>query len=98
MLSYFHTESPLETDFRALVDNARETKAETVLYWHEQQRYSKRQGTTMKMGGVVGHIRVSDPRLAQSWPYLWLGQFIHAGSGATMGLGAYRIKEIEKRS
>jgi CRISPR/Cas system endoribonuclease Cas6 (RAMP superfamily) len=26
------------------------------------------------------------------WPYLWLGQWTHAGKGTSMGMGAYTIQ------
>lgn len=92
MLTYFHTETPLETDFRALKEAARQVAAKTDLEWLEHTRYSKRQESAMQMGGVVGRLSVEETDLALFWPYLWLGQFTHAGSGATMGLGRYRVE------
>lgn len=91
MLTYFHTETPLETDFRALKEAARQVNAVTGLQWREHSRYSKRQQAAMQLGGVVGSLHIEDTDLAPFWPYLWLGQFTHAGSGATMGLGRYRL-------
>lgn len=91
MLSYFHTDSPLDVDFKALNEAAREISASGELAWQEHSRYSKRQHTAMRMGGVIGRITLSDSDLSFFWPYLWLGQYTHAGSGATMGLGRYRI-------
>lgn len=91
MLRYFHTETPLETDFRGLIDAAQEVAIDADLEWKEQQRYSRRQGGAMLLGGVVGRVWVTGVDLAPFWPYLWLGQWTHAGTGATMGLGRYRI-------
>ncbi|OGT88808.1 MAG: hypothetical protein A2286_05235 [Gammaproteobacteria bacterium RIFOXYA12_FULL_61_12] len=91
MLTYFHTETPLETDFRALMDSARQVSARCELQWREYGRYSKRQQAAMQLGGVTGRIQIDSTDLSLFWPYLWLGQFTHAGSGATMGLGRYRI-------
>ncbi len=91
MLTYFHTDTPLETDFRGLTEAAKSVRAELGLEWKDQRRYSRRQGEIMHLGGVVGEIRVSEADLARFWPYLWLGQWTHAGTGATMGLGRYRI-------
>lgn len=95
MLTYFHTDTPLATDFWGLNEVARLLPARTSLRWWEQTRYSKRQQASMQMGGVVGHLILE--RLDQFlfwpnlWPYIWLGQYTHAGSGATMGMGWYRI-------
>jgi len=91
MLTYFHTETPLETDFRALKEASRQVATKADLEWLEHSRYSKRQQAAMQLGGVVGRMTLADVDLAPFWPYLWLGQFTHAGSGATMGLGRYRI-------
>jgi hypothetical protein len=91
MLTYFHTETPLETDFRALKEAARQVEAKADLKWVEHTRYSQRQQAAMRLGGVVGRLTLEGTDLAPFWPYLWLGQFTHAGSGATMGLGRYRL-------
>jgi len=93
MLTYFHTETPLETDFRGLKEAARQVSSKADLEWVEHSRYSKRQEAAMQLGGVAGRLTLADADLAPFWPYLWLGQFTHAGSGATMGLGRYRVVE-----
>lgn len=92
MLTVFHTDTPLETDFRALMDRARQVQAEVDLAWRDMRRYSHRQHAAMQLGGVLGHIDLAGVDLDPFWPYLWLGQWAHAGSGATMGLGHYRIE------
>lgn len=92
MLTYFHTETPLEVDFRALRDSARQVAASADLRWVEHSRYSRRQQSAMQLGGVVGRLTLEGVDISAFWPYLWLGQFTHAGSGATMGLGRYRIQ------
>ncbi len=91
MLTYFHTDTPLETDFRSLMEAARGVAVRAELHWVEHSRYSKRQQESMQMGGVVGRLTLDGADLAPFWPYLWLGQFTHAGNGATMGLGRFRI-------
>ena len=91
MLTYFHTETPLETDFRGLKEAARQVSSKADLEWVEHSRYSKRQEAAMQLGGVVGRLTLTDTDLSPFWPYLWLGQFTHAGNGATMGMGRYRL-------
>lgn len=92
MLMSFHTDTPLETNFRDLMVLARQVEAHTELVWEDKTRYSSRQQAAMKLGGVMGSIDLSGVDLTPFWPYLWLGQWLHAGSGATMGLGSYRIE------
>jgi hypothetical protein len=93
MLSYFHHDTPLEADFRALSQAARAISIEdSTLRWHDWTRYSSRQDSAMKMGGLLGHFRLRGAGMERFWPYVWLGQWTHAGKGATMGLGRYRIR------
>ena len=48
------------------------------------------------MGGLVGSFILNLSGLETVWPYLWLGQWIHAGKAATMGLGAIRLLDTSK--
>lgn len=92
MLTYFHTDTPLETDFRALVEHARRVAIRNAhLRWYDWTRYSSRQQTTMQMGGLLGELELNADGIEPFWPYLWLGQWTHAGKGASMGLGRYTI-------
>lgn len=94
MLTYFHTDTPLETDFRGLMERARSVRVDTNLHWVDLTRYSTRQKATLKVGGVQGTIRIRGQNLEPFWPYLWLGQFTHAGTAATMGLGHYALASL----
>lgn len=95
MLSYFHGDTPLDTDFSGLTRMAQTVKLEAPqLHWHDWTRYSSRQKTTMEMGGLLGHFELSGADLAPFWPYLWTGQWTHAGKGTSMGLGQYRIHPV----
>jgi hypothetical protein len=92
LLTYFHTDTPLEIDFAALTRAAAEVPIlEPRLRWYDWTRYSSRQETTMDMGGLVGSFDLPGEFLAPFWPYLWLGQFAQVGKGTTMGLGRYEI-------
>ncbi len=64
------------------------------LNWRDWSRYSNRQGTQMKLGGIVGQWILSGPPLAPWWPLLWWGQWLHAGKQTSMGLGQYRLEII----
>ena len=55
MLTYFHTDTPLETDFAGLVGQARQIEPASVnLAWKDWTRYSSRQKMKMQMGGLGG--------------------------------------------
>ncbi|MDG4594591.1 MAG: CRISPR system precrRNA processing endoribonuclease RAMP protein Cas6 [Candidatus Contendobacter sp.] len=93
LLTAFHTDDPLDTDFAGLTQAARAVElAGARLRWHDWTRHSSRQDALIQMGGLVGEIELDGAGLEPFWPYLWLGQWTHAGKGAVMGLGRYWIE------
>lgn len=65
------------------------------LHWYDWERYSSRQQQRMTLGGVLGrwNLQFDDgATLAALWPWLWLGQWLHVGKNATMGLGGYMLE------
>jgi CRISPR/Cas system endoribonuclease Cas6 (RAMP superfamily) len=63
------------------------------LHWHDWTRYSSRQQQEMTLGGVLGRwtLHGSNGALTALWPLLWLGQWLHVGKNATMGMGGYTL-------
>mgnify|MGYP000296259172 CR=1 FL=1 len=96
MLTYFHTGTPLETDFKGLMERAHATSCDARLQWIEQSRHSSRQKQEMSFGGLTGTIKVAGADIAPLWAFLWLGQYTHAGAGATMGLGHYSLASLSQ--
>lgn len=93
LLTTFHADAPLTADFAELSRAGWTLQPRsTRLHWHEWVRYSSRQDALLQMGGLVGEIELDGAGLEPFWPYLWLGQWTHAGKGAVMGLGGYRIE------
>ena len=93
LLTNFFGDTPLETDFAGLLRladslNIRQRK----LHWREWARYSSKQETKLQMGGLVGWFEVEGLNLEPFWPYLWLGQWTHAGKVCSMGLGRYVLE------
>lgn len=64
------------------------------LHWFDWTRYSSRQQQEMTLGGVLGTwaLRGDADTLAQIYPWLWLGQWLHVGKNASMGLGGYTLE------
>ncbi len=92
MLTYFHTETPLEVDFAGLMAKSRAVKfRQADLYWKDWTRYSSRQQTSMQMGGLLGTAMLDGEEIVPFWPYLWLGQWVHVGKNTSMGLGRYQL-------
>ena len=95
LLTYFFSETPLETDFAGLLRRAESVPiAAPALHWREWTRRSSRQNAKLQMGGVVGSFELAGAGLDPFWPYLWLGQWTHAGKGCSMGLGRYVIEPL----
>lgn len=74
----------------ALAEHLSDTRQ---LSWFDWTRYSTRQQQEMTLGGVLGTWQLHGPpdALAAIWPWLWLGQWLHAGKNATFGLGGYTL-------
>lgn len=94
-LSYFHCGELLELDFKKLIENAENIQCtDSKLRWYDWERYSARQDTRMKMGGVIGRA-VFEGDLEEFMPLIALGEYVHVGKGTSFGLGKYAILEIK---
>jgi len=93
-LARFHGPGPLDLDFRDLIERARSVAiARDDTRWTRWARYSGRQDRRMEWEGLEGVVTYRGD-LHPFWPYLVFGQWTHVGSGATFGLGAYRIEGV----
>ena len=95
LLSQQHTDQAWRFDHLALRQLAAEARIEeSRLRWRDWSRYSSRQQTRVPLGGIVGEMVVDMRGLEPLWPYIWLGQWTHAGKGASVGLGRYEVSPI----
>ncbi len=91
-LARFHCGAPLEVDFRDLIAQATSIRLiRDGTRWTRWRRYSSRQKRQMEWEGIVG-CALYEGNFAPFWKFLRFGQLIHAGHGATFGLGMYRIR------
>jgi len=60
------------------------------LEWKDWTRFSSRQEREMTLGGVIGEWTLSGD-LGELLPWFWLGQWLHVGKNATMGMGRYSL-------
>ena len=91
LLFEFHAGQPgLGAGAGELARHAEGLADERDLAWHDWTRYSSRQQQAMTLGGVLGTWTLRGD-LAPLLPWLWLGQWLHVGKNATMGMGAYRL-------
>lgn len=93
LLQYFHTDKPLQLDFKALTQQAETVQlSQNHLTWSDWQRYSSRQQQAVKMGGLTGSIVLQSQAVTDFWPMLCVGSVLHAGKGTVMGLGRYHLQ------
>ena len=95
LLSAYHAQNRLELDFKALTAAARQLAAvETKLQPFEWTRYSSRQQAFIAMDGLVGQFSLVGHDWQAFWPWLWWGQWVHAGKNTAMGQGQYQLENV----
>lgn len=96
-LSLVHGEGELRLDHRALIERAKSVEVvRSELRWLDWERYSHRQRTKMRLGGLVGEVEYGFTHAAdraEFLPLLILGELLHIGTGTTFGLGKMRIEK-----
>jgi CRISPR-associated endoribonuclease Cas6 len=81
----------VDWSFRPFLEQAAGVQVvDSQLVWQEHERWSNRQQTAMKLGGVVGTM-VLEGDLAPFGPLLRTAEIVHVGKGATFGLGQVEI-------
>lgn len=92
LLFEFHAgETRLVRDVSELVREAEALRQRSALHWQDWSRFSSRQQREMTLGGVLGEWTLEGD-LSRLFPWLWLGQWLHVGKNATMGMGRYEIQ------
>lgn len=76
------------TDLLAAAQEIEVTKQE--LQWYDWERYSSRQKSRMKLGGLLGTATLAG-NLTPFMPLLRWGELLHVGKNTVFGLGQYRI-------
>jgi CRISPR-associated endoribonuclease Cas6 len=94
-LARFHCGTPLDVDFRGLIEQAASIQlVRDETRWTRWERYSSRQDRRMEWEGIMGRA-VYEGDFAPFWKFLKFGESLHVGHGATFGLGKYRISDAE---
>ncbi|MDH7513891.1 MAG: CRISPR system precrRNA processing endoribonuclease RAMP protein Cas6 [Clostridiales bacterium] len=94
LLSYFHGEMKEPSwNHREIIEAAKEVRIKnSFLQWYDWERYSGRQKTRMRLGGLVGRISYHG-RIRPFLPLIKAGSIFHVGKGTAFGLGEYAIIE-----
>ena len=94
LLHQFYTDAPLQADFSALKYQAAHIRHKANVWSGGWQRYSSRQQRELPVKGWLGDIFLQGENLANFWPYLYLGQWLHTGKSTNMGLGRYELQQV----
>ncbi|MDI3508328.1 MAG: hypothetical protein PWP55_520, partial [Clostridiales bacterium] len=90
-LCYFHHDYQPELDYKRIIEASQQVKiVEDDTDWDDWERFSNRQDSRMRFGGLVGKITY-EGHIGDFMPLLLLGEQIHAGKNVTFGLGKYSI-------
>ena len=96
-LATFHVDTTLSLDYRGLLRQAEAVRiCEDRMQWLDgPTRYSSRQRTRLRQGGLVGEVILEDvsPELRA---LLRLGAELHVGHSTVMGLGRYTIAPLSE--
>jgi len=95
LLTVLYGNNSKASDLSPLMLQAQEvTGVEDKLHWYDWKRYSARQQSEMKLGGLRGKITFTG-NLSPFMPYLRLGEQVNVGQGTSFGLGRYEILRVE---
>ncbi|MGB9863628.1 MAG: CRISPR system precrRNA processing endoribonuclease RAMP protein Cas6 [Candidatus Saccharicenans sp.] len=98
LLYIFHCDgNPPSWDHRLIIEQAKKIDLiENDTGWYDWERYSHRQRTRMKLGGVVGRA-VYKGEVKGFLPILKAGELFHVGKGTSFGLGMFRWEFEDRR-
>lgn len=91
LICTYHCGFDMDVDFNELFSLAERVERErSDLKWVDLERFSGRQRTRMKMGGLTGEVRFRG-ELRPFKLILSAGERLHAGKGCVMGLGKMEV-------
>ncbi len=92
LLYYFHCGNQEPSwNHREIIEHAQNISiTSSTLRWLDWERYSSRQNTRMRLGGVVGEITYTG-NIEPFTQLLEAGEILHAGKNTSFGLGRYEI-------
>jgi len=95
LLEQFHGDelSLKETELfdKLLREASSVTLANDNTYWFDTERYSNRQKTRLRFGGLMGSISFRGENLTKFLPVLLLGEHLNVGTSTAFGLGRLQI-------
>lgn len=90
-LLQFHHQERWEANFSEILRRAEQIRlVRKEIRWVDQSRYSARQDTKMKLGGMMGWVEYEGD-LAEFLPWLRVAELLHLGKNTVFDLGRIRV-------
>lgn len=94
-ITYFHTDTPLDLDFRDIKEKAQLLKVEeSNIRTISRDRFSTRQKNRIDMFALEGSFTLKGD-LTPFYDYLKLGEIIHVGRGTSFGQGRFEMEMVK---
>jgi len=98
MLAAVHGSGRMELDYRGLIERAGSASVvRSTLRWWELERYTDRQETKLRVGGLIGEVEYEGRVIEEFMPLVVAGEVLGVGTGTSLGLGRYQISAAEER-
>ena len=92
MLSAVHGRSRIRLDYRGLIERAASASVvKSTLRWWDLERYTDRQDTKLRVGGLIGEVEYEGRVIEEFMPLICAGEVLGVGTGTSLGLGKYQI-------
>lgn len=98
MLAAVHGSGRMQLDYRALIERAASARVvRSTLRWWDLERYTDRQETKLRVGGLIGEVEYEGPVIHEFMPLICAGELLGVGTGTSLGLGKFRITTGEEQ-
>ncbi len=98
MLAAVHGRGRMQLDYRGLIERAGSARVvSSTLRWWDLERYTDRQDTKLKVGGLIGEVEYEGRVIDEFMPLICAGELLGVGTGTSLGLGRYQISAGEER-
>ncbi len=95
LLYYFHCAGHEPSwNHKEIIDHAHTVSiSSSSLRWYDWERYSSRQDSRMRLGGLIGEITYIG-NIEPFIPLLKAGEIMHIGKGTSFGLGRFVLHDV----
>ena len=98
MLAAVHGRGRMQMDYRGLIERAASVRVvNSTLRWWDLERYTDRQDTRLRVGGLIGEVEYEGRVIDEFMPLICAGELVGVGTGTSLGLGRYQISAAEER-